>query len=133
MDKLVCGVHHVAVKCRSFEKFQETLNFYGQILGMDIIRTWGEGSGSGAMLSAGNCLLELFADGAVSDHTGAVNHFALATDNVDACINTVKNAGYEITVFPKDIVIGSEIPYPARIGFCIGPNGEEIEFFCEMS
>jgi glyoxylase I family protein len=31
---------------------------------------------------------------------------------------------------PKDIVIASEPPYPARIGFCIGPVGEEVEFFC---
>jgi glyoxylase I family protein len=32
---------------------------------------------------------------------------------------------------PTDICIPSAAPYPARIGFCIGPVGEEIEFFQE--
>ena len=36
-----------------------------------------------------------------------------------------------VTVEPKDICIPSNPPYPARIGFCIGPVGEEIEFFQE--
>jgi len=30
---------------------------------------------------------------------------------------------------PTDVVIKSEIPYPARIAFCIGPVGETVEFF----
>lgn len=35
-----------------------------------------------------------------------------------------------LVVAPKDIVISSQPPYPARIAFCKGPLGEEIEFFC---
>ena len=32
---------------------------------------------------------------------------------------------------PVDIVIPSKVPFPARIAFCIGPVGEEVEFFAE--
>ena len=30
----------------------------------------------------------------------------------------------------KDIVIPSGTPFPARIGYCQGPAGEAVEFFC---
>ena len=46
-------------------------------------------------------------------------------------VKAVREAGYRISVEPKDIIIQAKIPYPARIAFCIGPVGEEIEFFCE--
>ena len=39
--------------------------------------------------------------------------------------------GYEVFTQPNDIVIGSVPPFPARIAFCHGPVGEEIEFFQE--
>ena len=45
--------------------------------------------------------------------------------------SVLRAAGYKITMEPTDIVIGSTPPYPARIAFCIGPVGEELEFFCE--
>ena len=32
---------------------------------------------------------------------------------------------------PKDIEIQSDPRFPARIAFCHGPLGEDIEFFCE--
>lgn len=37
----------------------------------------------------------------------------------------------EVFVEPKDIEIQSDPRFPARIAFCRGPLGEEIEFFCE--
>lgn len=46
-------------------------------------------------------------------------------------MEAVRAAGYEVFVEPKDIEIASEIPFPARIAFCRGPVGEEIEFFHE--
>jgi glyoxylase I family protein len=36
-----------------------------------------------------------------------------------------------VTVEPVDKVIPSAPPYPVRLAFCIGPLGEEVEFFCE--
>ena len=131
MSKLIKGTHHVSLKCDSVELFQKTLDFYLNTLGLELVRTWGEGEKSAAMISTGNSIIEVFAWGRTSEKTGSVNHFALATDDVDQCIETVRKIGCPVTVEPKDVVIGSAIPFPARVAFCVGPVGEEIEFFCE--
>ncbi|RKQ30700.1 MULTISPECIES: VOC family protein [Clostridia] len=60
-----------------------------------------------------------------------IRHFALATDDVDACVKKVKEVGYEVFIEPNDIVISSTPEFSARIAFCRGPIGEEIEFFKE--
>ena len=59
--------------------------------------------------------------------------YILVTEDVDACVTAVRKAGYEVFVEPKDIEIQSDPKFPARIAFCRGPLGEEIEFFCEKS
>ena len=128
---MITGTHHIAIKCENVEMYNKTIEFYKDILKMPLIRTWGEGEDAGAMLGTGNSKMEIFASGRTLESTGSVNHFALASDNVDEDIAAVRAAGYKVTVEPHDIVIGSVPPYPARIAFCIGPNGEEIEFFCE--
>lgn len=124
---MINGVHHVSIKYENEEMFQEALNFYCGILGMTVKVRWGEGEKSAVMLNAGSGIVELFATGRVAGTTGAVNHLALATDKVDECIEAVRNAGYEITIEPKDVNLGGVLP--ARVAFCIGPGGEEIEFF----
>ena len=82
------------------------------------------------MLDTGAGLLEIFANGVDRLDAGALRHIALAVEDTDACVDAVRAAGYKITMEPTDIVIGSTPPYPARIAFCIGPVGEELEFFC---
>ena len=49
----------------------------------------------------------------------------------DECIRRVREAGYQVTVEPKDVVIPSEVPFALRVAFCVGPLGEEIEFLQE--
>ena len=53
------------------------------------------------------------------------------TDDVDSLAEKVKDAGYELIVEPNDKVIKSVPEYPIRMAFCIGPLGEQIEFFYE--
>lgn len=124
---LIKGVHHVCMKCVTAEQFEEVRKFYGEILGLPVVRSWA----AGIMYDLGGSLLEVFSNGAEALPQGVWQHIALATDDVDACVKAVSDAGYAITIAPKDIVIASEPPLPARIAFCIGPMGEEIEFFCE--
>ncbi|MDO4617114.1 MAG: VOC family protein [Lachnospiraceae bacterium] len=128
---LIKGTHHVALKCGSNQEFAETVTFYTEILDLTVVRLWGEGPDAGIMLSTGNSILEIFASGKESGETGAIHHFALATDDVDACIAAVREAGYTITEESHDIEIPSVPGLPARIAFCIGPVGEVIEFFDE--
>lgn len=132
MGSLICGIHHVALKCDGTAEFEKALHFYQDVLGLEPVRSWGEGEHAGAMLSTGDGLLEIFASGKKLPQ-GAIRHFALRTERVDDCIAAVQAAGYSITVEPKDIVIASNPPFPARIAFCTGPVGEEIEFFQEKA
>lgn len=132
MGSLICGIHHVALKCDGTAEFEKTLHFYQDVLGLEPVRSWGEGENAGAMLSTGDGLLEIFASGRKLPQ-GAIRHFALRTERVEDCVAAVRAAGYPITVEPKDIVIASNPPFPARIAFCTGPVGEEIEFFQERA
>ncbi|MBQ3084384.1 MAG: VOC family protein [Clostridia bacterium] len=125
------GVHHIALKAKGLEEFERLVHFYRDILGMPVVRTWGEGEHLGMMVSTGDAMMELFSDADSRLQRGAIQHLALATDDVDGCIEAVRAEGFEVTMEPKDIVIGSEPPFPARIAFCIGAVGEEVEFFCE--
>ena len=128
---MIKGVHHIALKCMGVEAFEKTVQFYRDVLGLRVVRAWGEGEGSGVMLTTGDAMLEIFARGTDLPGQGAIRHFALATDDVDACVRAVEAAGYEVFIQPKDIVIASTPEFPARIAFCHGPVGEEIEFFQE--
>ena len=129
MKPKITGVHHIALKACGLEAFEKTVCFYHRILGMPIARTWGEGENVGMMIDTGAGLLEIFANAPDAPGQGALRHLAFAVEDTDACVEAVRAAGYQITTEPKDIVIGSVPPYPARIAFCIGPVGEEIEFF----
>lgn len=132
MGNYIHGIHHAALKCCGMEEFEKTVAFYRDVLGLTVRRTWGEGEEAGAMLDTGSGLMEIFANGQERLPQGAIRHIAFASDDVDACVEAVKQAGYTVFVEPKNIVIESESPYPARIAFCIGPVGEQIELFQEL-
>ena len=124
---LIKGIHHVSLKCCNEAEYKEEIAFYKDVLGLEAVRQWD----AGIMLDSGNGLIEIFNDGEASLSKGTIRHFAFATDDVDAVVEKVRKAGYEVFIKPKDIVIASEPEFPARIAFCKGPLGEEIEFFCE--
>jgi len=125
----ITGIHHIALKACGVADFEKLVNFYHDILGMPIVRTWGSGDNLGMMVDTGAGMLELFSNGSDYPGQGALRHLAFEVDDPDAFIEAVRTAGYAVTKEPTDIVIASEPPYPARIAFCIGPVGEEVEFF----
>ena len=127
----IYGIHHAALKCCGAAEFEETVRFYRDVLGLTVKRTWGQGTDAGAMLDTGSGLMEIFANGEKRLPQGAVRHIAFAVSDVDSLVAAIRAAGYEIQVEPKDIVIASEPEFPARIAFCIGPVGEQIELFQE--
>ena len=55
-----------------------------------------------------------------------VTHIALATTDTRSALEHVRQAGYEVTMEPKDVALGD---LKATIAFFKGPNGEVIEFF----
>ena len=106
---MITGVHHVCVKCRP-EELEKVQKFYGELLGLPLVRSWGEPKVEGLMYGAGTSLIEIFPNAEEDLPQGAIRHFAME---------------------PVDIEIMSKPSLPARIAFIIGPVGEEIELFCE--
>ena len=123
------GIHHISLKTQREAQFQQVLAFYRDVLGCPLVRTWGAGGNSGAMLDLGNTLLEVTANGAPGLKKGLFGHIAFAAADVDALAERVRAAGRPVWMGPVDQNLGGG--YPIRIAFCTGPAGEDIEFFQE--
>ena len=128
----ITGIHHVALKCQGVAHYEETVHFYRDVLGIPVLRSWGKEERAAVMLDTGAGILEIFANGTDRLEVGALRHIALAVEDTDVCVEAARAAGYEITQEPNDIIIPSNPRCPARIAFCRGPVGEELEFFCEI-
>ena len=124
---MVTGMHHISMKCGTKEEFDKAKDFYLNMLGFSVKREWPDG----IMIDCGSVLLEIFCNGEGIKTKGAIRHAAYATDDVDGIIARVRSAGYKVFIEPNDIVIPSVPECRARMAFCIGPLGEEIEFFQE--
>lgn len=124
---MINGIHHISMKCGTEEEFSRARKFYLDVLGFSVVREWPEGM----MIDSGNGLLEIFSNGTGIKAKGAIRHIAFSTDDVDDIIAKVRASGYDVFIEPNDIVIRSQPPLYARMAFCRGPLGEEIEFFQE--
>ena len=125
---MVLGIHHVSMKCDAEEDLPRVRTFYETVLGLRVWRVWSEG----LLLDTGGGYLEIFTTGKGEERKGAIRHIALAVRNVDALVRRVRLAGYPILIEPKDLFFDSDPPFRARIAFCVGPMGEEIEFMTEL-
>ncbi len=124
---MITGIHHISMKCETKEEFEKARDFYLDVLGFSVVRSWPEG----VMIDSGSGMIEIFCNGAGIRGKGAIRHVAFASDDVDGIVARVKAAGYSVFIEPNDIVIRSEPAFHARMAFCCGPLGEEIEFFQE--
>lgn len=128
---LIKGLHHAALRCCGKAEMDAVIAFYCDVLGMNILRSWGDGVEAGAMLDTENGVIELFANAEPGRRPGQVDHIALATDKVDECMAACAREGLKVIMAPQDIVVPCETPYPLRIAFVEGKAGEIIEFFAE--
>jgi glyoxylase I family protein len=128
------GFHHVALRVKNFSASKE---FYTQALGFTPVHAWGGGENGNraVMLDTGaGDYIELFEGGQeISEPVSPLLHFALHTNDCDAAVDRARRAGAKITVETKNVDIPSDPPYPVRIAFCKGPDGEVIEFFQERT
>ncbi|MBQ6014347.1 MAG: VOC family protein [Firmicutes bacterium] len=126
---LINKIHHVAMRAPEGDGYLKARDFYTNVLGLEVLRSWP----AGCMIKAGEAVIELFNGGdAITGVKGTLQHMAFGTDDLDACVKTVTEAGYDVFDGPRDVVIKSEPPFPIRVAFIHGPLGEEIEFFQEM-
>jgi len=123
------GFHHLALKVADFDA---TVKFYTEALGLVPTISWGEGDTRAIMLDAGqgNCL-EIFAGGTPgAKPEGALLHFAFRAHDCAAALQRALDAGATLHMPPTELTIpSSPTPTPVRISFCIGLDGEIIEFF----
>jgi glyoxylase I family protein len=123
-----CGAHHIALQTHDWDA---SLRLYRDVLGMQIVAEFGPAERRILFLDLGDgSHMELFAPlPATADQPASANmftHIALATTDTRQVTEQVRQAGYTITVEPKDVQLGS---IAATIAFFTGPNGETIEFF----
>ncbi|HOT35597.1 MAG TPA: VOC family protein [Candidatus Latescibacteria bacterium] len=122
------SLHHVAIVTT---KFDESLKFYRDVLGLGLVHQWKGGDRRLCLLAVGNARIELIEkltppDGAGQAAEPPIAHLTFRVDDVDTWTETVRAYGCEITTEPKDVVLGDA---PARLSFFVGPNGETLEFF----
>ena len=131
MSKLIQGIHHLSLNCRGEKEYEKTVQFYTDILGLGVKRSWIRQGKPACMLDTGDGLLEIFSDAEETLGQGVIRHVAFAVSNADRVVQAVREAGYEITKEPKDNVIAANPPLPIRVAFFVGPLGELVELFQE--
>ena len=126
---MIKGLRHASLSAPGTEGFNKALDFYTNILGFKLIRSWGVRPAGGVMLDCGNCIVEIMANGSAKLDKGWWGHIALATDDVDGIVERLRKEGYPVLMEPCDKDLNG---YRVHIAFCGGPCGEEIELFCEL-
>ncbi|MCQ2417860.1 MAG: VOC family protein [Oscillospiraceae bacterium] len=122
---MIQGLHHVSFKTMNDAQYETAKQFYTKILGLRVLKE----CEVCILMDTGDGIVEIFRDGSEDLPKGTIRHFAFAVDDVDSIVSKVKEAGCTVFVEPKDVCIGGDPLFPARIAFCTGPLGEEIEFF----
>ena len=122
------GTHHIAIQTRDWDA---SLRLYRDVLGMSVVAEFGTPERRIMLLDIGDgSHVELFEPtGEVppaSEEGQPFMHFAFATTDTRAATEHVRQAGYEVTVEPKRMTLGT---LEVTIAFFKGPSGEELEFF----
>lgn len=124
-----CGFHHISIITPDFA---ESLRLYRDVLGMAVRLQLDSGGRPFALLDMGDGgyveVAGLRADQSLPPAGGTLLHFALAVSDAHAATQAVRQAGFPITVEPKDIRLGD---LSATIAFFTGPSGESVELFEE--
>ena len=127
-----CGAHHISIQTRDLAS---SLQLYKDVLGMEVAAEFGSPERPMMLLDMGDgSHIELVGNMAAASVQSAAGipakdpilHFALATTDTRLAVERVRQAGFEITVEPRDVDLNG---LAVTIAFFKGPNGEEIEFF----
>ena len=122
------GMHHVAANVHSLK---DTVAFY-EALGCCLKHAWTAEAPEACMVDVGGTCIEFFEkDEGDPEADAVIVHFALRSEDVDGDFAAALAAGAKVQTEPKDVVLPSNPPLPARIAFVVGINGEIIEFFQE--
>lgn len=125
----ITQLHHLSLKVAE-SQYETVVDFYKEILGLKVIRI----QDNATFLSCENVILEiLISDDSLNTAESVLNHFAFKAEDVDGLLERVKDAGYQVSMQPTKYVFQGKDPYPVYIAFFVGPAGESVELFREMS
>ncbi len=121
------GFHHIALKCKDFEK---SIAFY-KALGLTEYARWGTPERMITLLrlpSGG--MMELFSDGGdMFPEEGKYVHLALASTDVEGDYERALAAGATSHIAPKTVELNSSpVLLTLHLAFVKGPDGEQVEF-----
>ena len=90
---LIKGIHHVALR-PTYAQFEKAKTFYLDLLGLKVVRRWGDEKYPCMMISTGdNSCIEVLPVPEENDvpPEGKFAHLALATDDTDGCVARVRD------------------------------------------
>ncbi len=124
-----CGLHHVSLQTRDLD---ESLRLYRDVLGMTVVAKGGSPERRIYLLDMGDgSHIELL--GPLPDTSrespaapAPIAHLALTTTDIQAALERVRGAGYQVTRELCDVSMGD---LRATIAFFKGPDGEAIELW----
>lgn len=128
-----CGIHHIALRASDLG---QSIAFYTQALGFEVIARWQEGTEQIAMVDTGNgSILEIFHGGKPAqsvwdDQAGSMFHLAFCVDDVDTAYKRAIQHGAICKIAPQDVDLPAQ-PHVMKVhnAFVYGPDGEVLEFF----
>ena len=134
---MITGIHHVSLRVSDFDR---SLAFYRDALGLRLAVSFELGERRFALLETGNSgyleLVECKTPVVATGKTEVAWHFALRTSDIAGAVAAAQKAGLEITkeITRLDLTNGvTGKPFPIRIAFFRGFDGEEVEFFEELA
>lgn len=128
MNKPSFGFHHIALKCKDFEK---SIAFYSAI-GLTLYARW-QATPTREIalmeLPAGG-MMELFSDGGeMFPEEGKYVHFAMKSNDVEGDYARALAAGAISHIAPKTVDLDSSpVKLRLHLAFVKGPDGEQLEF-----
>lgn len=126
------GFHHIGLK---YADLQKSLDFY-RALGLTEVVRWGDVGNEIVMLKMSDGgRIELLPNGGDEySAKGKWLHFAMKTEDVDGMYEKALAAGATPKVAPKTVPLDSSPEkISIRVAFVFGPDGEEVEFFKELT
>ena len=97
--QLIKGIHHLSLRCKDLEKYNETVHFYRDILGLEVFKEFEMNGSPVMMLNSGGGCIEVFADAKTEMPTGIIQHFALKLMMLKRVLKQLKKQGIKLLIY----------------------------------
>lgn len=127
MSRFTTDLQHSGMIARDLD---ETIAFYTDKLGFELVGVFPNGANRCAFLRYGHLTIETWEGEEAPGVTGAINHWALDTPDIEAAWDAARELGLDIRE-PEIQSIPTFWEQGIRYFNVTGPNGETIEF-CQI-